>query len=299
MSDQPPSPEHGNPQDQQNQPRQRGQRRQDDQPSWMTYAAPMRSVRDGHDPTPRPRDWEGQRVAAARGPTQWGFAAFFTGYGAFYLASLLITALTAGTLADFDSVSPPHNIGPLVLVAFVPNLLLGLAPAIFSWWRGQGPRRDFGLVPTWRDLRVGLACGGISLGLGLVVNLLVLWLTRTTPDTNGLVPNLGTLSGGQTIWLAIAVLFIFVGAPLTEELLVRGALWGALEHYRVNRYAILALTALLFAFMHQDPTRTLALFCQGVALGSARMITGRIGSSMIAHATNNLLPAVLLFVLAR
>jgi hypothetical protein len=71
-----------------------------------------------------------------------------------------------------------------------------------------------------------------------------------------------------------------------------------LEHYKVHRYAILALTALMFAFMHQDPQRTVALFCQGLALGGARMITGRIGSSMIAHATNNLLPALLLFFVA-
>jgi membrane protease YdiL (CAAX protease family) len=47
--------------------------------------------------------------------------------------------------------------------------------------------------------------------------------------------------------------------------------------------------------MHQEPTLTLALFCQGVAIGTARMITGRIGASMIAHATNNLIPALLLF----
>jgi membrane protease YdiL (CAAX protease family) len=71
-----------------------------------------------------------------------------------------------------------------------------------------------------------------------------------------------------------------------------------LEHYKLHRYAILALTSLIFAFMHQEPTVTLALFCQGVSIGFARMITGRIGASMIAHATNNLIPALLLFFAA-
>jgi hypothetical protein len=269
-----------------------------DQPTWTTYLAPMRPVRDGYDLVLHQRDWEGQRAAAERGPMGWGFVAFFGGYGGFYLASLLITTVLAGTLTDFDVTTPSHAIGPVVLVAFAPNLLLGLVPAIMSWWKGQGLRRDYGIVPTFRDVRIGLICGGLALGVGILVNLLLVWLTKAPPTAGNPLSNLGALSGGRSVWLAIAALFVFIGAPLTEEMLVRGALWGALEHYKVHRYAILALTALMFAFMHQDPQRTVALFCQGLALGGARMITGRIGSSMIAHATNNLLPALLLFFVA-
>jgi hypothetical protein len=262
----------------------------------MGYAQPLRPVQDGHNPELHPRDWQGQLAAAARGPLQWGFQAFFLGFGGFYLASLVVTAVLTRSVSDFDSPNASHSVplGPVLPLMFLPNLLLGLVPALFSWFRGNGPRLDFGLVPSWRDLRVGLACGGISLGLGYVVNLLLLAILPQS-QTGG--SSLDIAFGDQrTVWAALAALFVFVGAPLTEELLVRGALWGALEHYRIHRYVILVLTSMIFAFLHQDPDRTLALFCQGMALGSARMITGRIGSSMVAHATNNLIPALVLFL---
>jgi membrane protease YdiL (CAAX protease family) len=66
-----------------------------------------------------------------------------------------------------------------------------------------------------------------------------------------------------------------------------------LAHYGVPRLTILALTALIFAFLHLDPSRLASLFAQGLAIGTARLVTGRIGASMVAHATNNLLPGII------
>ncbi|HWE91484.1 MAG TPA: CPBP family intramembrane glutamate endopeptidase, partial [Pseudonocardiaceae bacterium] len=176
------------------QERQAQEQQAADPPSWMTYTAPMGPVRDGYNPVLHDRDWEGQLAASTRGPMAWGIAAFFGGYGGFYLLSLVITTVMAGTFTDFDT-TPRHSIGPLVLVAFLPNVLLGLVPAIMSWWKGQGPRRDFGIVPTLRDLRVGVTCGLISLGAGIVVNLLLIWLTKATPGSTNPLSNIGTLSG--------------------------------------------------------------------------------------------------------
>jgi membrane protease YdiL (CAAX protease family) len=267
-----------------------------DQPSWLGYAAPMGAIpvrpeeRFLHD-----RDWEGQLAAARRGPMSWGIPAFFLGYGTFYVLGLIITAVLTSGVVRLDSV-PTGDRGAFVLLALTPNLFLGLAPAVLSWWKGNGLRRDFGIVPTRRDLWIGLVCGLVAFGIGLLVNLILqLVVFRNSGQGNNAVQQLSGLSGGRTVWLAIAALFVVIGAPLTEETLVRGALWGALEHYKLHRYAILALTSLIFAFMHQEPTVTLALFCQGVSIGFARMITGRIGASMIAHATNNLIPALILF----
>jgi uncharacterized protein len=269
-----------------------------DQPSWSGYAAPMAGIQVGDERFLHDRDWEGQLAAATRGPMSWGIPAFFAGYGSFYLLGLVITAVFASVAVKLDDAQSGGH-GPLVLLVLAPNVLLGLGPAVVSWWKGQGLRRDYGIVPTRRDLWIGALCGLTALGIGLLVNLLLQSLVfKNQGATNNAVQQLSGLSGGRSVWLAIAALFVVLGAPLTEELLVRGALWGALEHYRMHRYAILALTSLIFAFMHQEPTVTLALFCQGIAIGSARMITGRIGASMIAHATNNLIPALLLFFLA-
>lgn len=274
-----------------------GAQQHSEAPAWVdSYAVSMSGIQVNPDEEVlNDRDWEGQLAAARRGPMSWGIPAFFLGYGSFYIASLIISAVVASLAVNLDNV-PSADRGPLVLLALAPNVLLGVAPAVLSWWKGHGLRRDFGIVPTRRDVWIGLLCGLVAFGLGLVINLLLqnLVFKNGTPGSNA-VQQLSGLSGGRTVWLAVAALYVVIGAPLMEETLVRGALWGALEHYKLHRYAILALTSILFAFMHQEPTVTLALFCQGVAIGTARMITGRIGASMIAHATNNLIPALLLF----
>ena len=226
--------------------------------------------------------------------THWAFAAFFTGLAGYYLCTLAVTALTADRFDQFD-VSTPPVLGPLLLLLFLPNLFLGAGPAVISHVRSNGPTTDFGLKPTMRDLKVGLACGGLSLLVAWIASVLLLTLRRDTADTRSALEDIGLLSGGKSIWLAVAALFVFAGAPITEELLTRGALWKALEHHRIPRITILALTALIFAFLHEESWRTIGLFAQGMAIGSARMITGRTSSSMVAHATNNLLPAVYLY----
>ena len=268
-----------------------------DQPSWATYARPIGDIRDGHNAFLHDRDYEGQLAAASRGPMPWGFLAFFVGLGVFYILGLALTPVLSHALTDFDNTAAGDANGPLLIVAFVPNLAFALFPLLFSYWKGNGPKRDFGLAMRWRDLWIGLACGGTAIGLGVLVNLILARFVFTGVGTGGNsgINGLTELSNGRTIWLALFALFAFIGAPFTEELLFRGALWGALEGFKINRYVVLVLVTLVFAYGHQEPQATLALFCQGLSIGTARMITGRISSSMVAHATNNLVPALILF----
>jgi hypothetical protein len=228
----------------------------------------------------------------------WGFLAFFLGLGVFYIVGLALTPLFNHAFTDFDNTGDNTSTGPLLIVEFIPNLAFALFPLWFSWWKGSGPKRDFGIAMRWRDLLIGLACGATAIGVGVLVNVLLARFIFTgvgTSADSGL-NGLTQLSDGRTIWLALFALFAFIGAPITEELLFRGALWGALEGFKINRYVVLVLVTLVFAYGHQEPQATLALFCQGLAIGTARMITGRISSSMVAHATNNLVPALILFL---
>ncbi|HEX3588220.1 MAG TPA: CPBP family intramembrane glutamic endopeptidase [Pseudonocardiaceae bacterium] len=228
----------------------------------------------------------------------WGFLAFFAGFGGFYLVSLIVTGAASAKAVDPEAASTSLR-GPVVLLALLPNLLLGVGPAVVSWWRGRGPIRDFGIRFTREDLSVGFSCGVIALGAGLVINYLLQLLVFHGKNQQNAAQEIQHLTGSRSVWLVIALVFIVFVAPLSEETLVRGALWGALEYYRVPVRLVLPLTALVFAFLHQEPTLTLGLFCQGLALGWARMRTGRIGASMIAHATNNVVPAVVLWVTSK
>ncbi|MFC4000669.1 CPBP family intramembrane glutamic endopeptidase [Prauserella oleivorans] len=220
----------------------------------------------------------------------WGFLAFFAGLGGYYLLSLIFSAF----LADGGSgtLSLP-SLGPLVLLAFVPNILLGLAPAVGSWRLGRGLRADFGLVPTGRDVKVGLYCGLLALLTGYVLNLVLIQVYGTERLSQPLDEVFGGIASSLG-WLVVAAVIVSVGAPLTEELLVRGALWNGLAHHRVPPWVILVLTGLVFALLHSEPARMVALFGQGIVIGLARLLTGRVAASLVAHAANNLPPALLL-----
>ncbi|WP_277068114.1 CPBP family intramembrane glutamic endopeptidase [Saccharomonospora viridis] len=220
----------------------------------------------------------------------WGLLAFIISLSLYYLLSLLLTGLVFGGLV---STWDPSDLGPLVLLAFLPNLLLGLGPVYASRKWGSGMRGDFGLLPTGRDVRVGLACGGFSLLTAYLLNLLLLQVYGSEYLSDSATNVLQNLMSGIG-WLILAAIVVVVVAPLTEELLFRGALWGGLAYYRVPSWVILVLTALVFAQVHGEPSRMLALFGQGIAIGAARMITGRVSASIVAHATNNLPPALLL-----
>ncbi|AHI00675.1 CPBP family intramembrane glutamic endopeptidase [Kutzneria albida] len=222
-----------------------------------------------------------QLVTPTRPDPRWGLPVFLVGFGSYYLVSLVIAALVPA--------GDTHS-GPLLLLPLSANLLLGAAPVIGSLLRGRGLRADFGLLPTARGVGVGVVCGAVSVVVGVVLSLAVTHVLHPVP------PQVPT--GGLSAWTLSYGVFLVVGAPITEELLVRGALWGALEGYGVPRGIVLVFTALVFAFLHLDPPRLLSLFAQGLAIGAARLLTGGIGASIVAHAANNLLPALALLLVA-
>lgn len=236
-----------------------------------------------------PVEPSGATARPPRAGLSWGLVGFVAGIAVFFAVSLLVNHFAGGSTGN----------GPIVVLALLPNVFLGLGPAVLSWWRGHGPRLDFGIRFTRADLSTGFACGVAALFVGIVVNYLMQTFVYHEQSQRNVGEELNQLSGGRSVWLLIALLFTVFVAPLTEEMLMRGALWGGLEYWRVPRLIVLALTAVVFAFLHDEPTLTLGLFCQGVALGTARMRTGRIGASMIAHATNNVLPALVLWFISK
>ncbi|WP_246127741.1 CPBP family intramembrane glutamic endopeptidase [Amycolatopsis rhizosphaerae] len=234
------------------------------------------------------------RVSRVVFGAHWGFIAFFAGLGLYHVATAALTALRpGGTGGDpFELL----DIGPLLPLAFLPTLLLGLGPVLASHRWGEGPAADFGWWPSYRDFKVGLACGGLALFVGYSLNLLVLGLYGVDRVSDSPLTELAEgADSDDTGWLVLAVAIVVVATPLAEELLTRGALWNALERHRLPRWVILVLTAVVFAYLHGEPTRTVALLGQGLAIGLARLRTGRAGASLVAHAANNLPPAILLF----
>ena len=96
--------------------------------------------------------------------------------------------------------------------------------------------------------------------------------------------------------LAVLVfLIVVVVAPLCEEIVYRGLLWGGVERLG-GRWTAFGVTTLLFALAHFEFTRTPLLLVVAIPIAAARLYTGRLLPSIVAHQVNNLLPGVALML---
>jgi membrane protease YdiL (CAAX protease family) len=95
----------------------------------------------------------------------------------------------------------------------------------------------------------------------------------------------------------VMFLYLWLLGPICEEIIYRGLLWGAVErlHWsneRVGRLAAFLLSTAVFAASHLEPLRTTLLLVIAVPIGLARLFTGRLLGSVVAHQMNNFVPAV-------
>ncbi|WP_370591264.1 CPBP family intramembrane glutamic endopeptidase [Saccharopolyspora montiporae] len=217
---------------------------------------------------------------------RWGLGAFLLVQALFLLVSVLLAA-------GFGS---PGALS-LVVTLVLPTLVAGGAAVLVTLVRGNGPRVDFGLRWHWQDVRTGLAIGGV----GLVSTMLAttLWMRWMEPGDAG--SAVSGLLAGVRLPPALAVLIflhIWLVAPVCEELVYRGLLWGAMERMRWSQLNVFVLSTAIFAIGHLEPERTALLLVVAIPIGVARMVTGRLTASVVAHQVNNFLPALGLLLIS-
>ncbi|OZM78480.1 CPBP family intramembrane metalloprotease [Pseudonocardia sp. MH-G8] len=224
--------------------------------------------------------------AAPRRTHRWGLGAFALAELAFLACSFLVGVLL------IDPEAP--SVSQLGIAVAVPTLVAAGVAIAATRLRGNGPVKDLRLVWSWRDVGAGVAFG--LGGLFVTTVAAMVWVSIVGPDVNSAV---GTAFDGQrAAWpaaLGIALLVVIV-APLCEEILYRGLLWGALERIGANRWMCFGVTTLVFALFHFELERAPLLLVISIPIGLARLYTGRLLASIIAHQINNFLPGVVLFL---
>ncbi|WP_179273382.1 MULTISPECIES: type II CAAX endopeptidase family protein [unclassified Rhodococcus (in: high G+C Gram-positive bacteria)] len=260
-------------------------------PSWAGMA-PMNHVQQQGSGLSETY-WRAEQAALERRSGQrWGIPA-----AALVLGLNLAGFLVLGLVVTSDASAV------FVVGIMIPSLLAaGLAVAI-SMTRGNGPVVDFGLPRSTPEflghLRSGLAWGGVAVVGGLLLALILLSGIELDDQTP-----LGDVTDMTVGWKIALAVWIWLGAPICEETMFRGMLWGALEKrtrpmplaWLGNRWVVLAITAVLFAIWHREWWRFVVLLWGGFAIGIARMRSGSIVASTTAHSVNNTLPALVVLL---
>jgi membrane protease YdiL (CAAX protease family) len=243
------------------------------------------------EPPPRPEHPTAEGSQPDRRTHRWGLGAFLLAESVFLATSVLIYLPFAG--------GPPNEPLPLaavLLVLTVPSLLAAGVAVLATVLRGNGPIRDLRLQVKAEDVVIG-ASFGLG-GLLLTIPAAFIWAGVVGPEQA--TSAVGEAFAGRTVALPLAVLIFFAVwllAPLCEEILFRGLLWGAVERLGAGRWLTFGVTTVVFALAHLEFTRTPLLLVVAIPIGLARMVSGRLPAAIIAHQINNLLPAVGLLVM--
>ncbi|MFB9568353.1 CPBP family intramembrane glutamic endopeptidase [Saccharopolyspora hordei] len=217
---------------------------------------------------------------------RWGLGAFFLTQAVFVLVSVTLAAALGTPDAE-----------TLAVMLMLPTVLAGALAVVITMVRGNGPRLDFGLEWRWSDVTTGLAIGGV----GLVTTTIATSLWAEWVGQDNAHSTVSSLLEGVRLPPAVAVLVflhIWLIAPLCEELLYRGLLWGAMERMRWSQLNVFVLSTAVFAIGHLEPERTALLLVIAIPIGVARMVTGRLTASVVAHQVNNFLPALGLLLIS-
>jgi membrane protease YdiL (CAAX protease family) len=222
---------------------------------------------------------------------RWGFGAFFLAEGVFVLVSVLVAAV-------FDVDGARAGVGFVLLAMLVlPDLLAGLTAVTITIVRGNGPRLDFGLRWHWPDVTTGLGLG--AAGLVSATAATMMWTEWVGPgNAHSAISSLLDGVRLSPVPGVLVFLHVWLVAPLCEELMYRGLLWGAMERLRWGRLTAFVLSTAGFAIGHLEPERTVLLLVIAIPIGLARLLTGRLTASIVAHQVNNFLPALGLLLMS-
>lgn len=220
----------------------------------------------------------------------WVGAGFFA---AQFLVALVFLLLDwAGISLDIvnDALLQTVLSGMVYVTALV--IVIGL-----PWWirSKKVTRQELGLqrLPTWFELIISPA-GFIAylFASGILVALVSQFVPGFDVDQ---AQDVGFQGLTQQYELALAFVSLVIIAPVAEEILLRGYLYGKLKQYTARWVAIILVSA-LFGALHGQWNVAIDTFMLSVAACLLRDWTGSLWPAMLIHIMKNGLAYYFLFI---
>jgi uncharacterized protein len=223
---------------------------------------------------------------------KWGIGAFLLVEAVLLLSAVFISAIVQPSGSD-----RAVGVATVLVASILPVFIATGVALLITRIRGNGPKIDLRWSYSREDFKIGLKFGLI--GLVLTTIAAMVW-TRVVGEQNA-TSAFSALVDGHSLPLSAAIvmfLYAWLIGPLCEEIIFRGLLWGALERLQWGRWAVFVLSTVVFAVSHLEPLRTSLLIVIGIPIGLARLFSGRLGASVVAHQVNNFLPALTVLLIS-
>jgi len=218
------------------------------------------------------------------------------GRAAFYGLAGFVAGLLGGLALAFvtEAADLPDIVVLLLNLAVLWTCLL-TACWLASRRYGTGDlRRDFGLRIGGKDLGWGVLMSFAAKIAGVIVVIPLVNNKRLVGNNQGVYGKVDANVGTFLVFAAVAV----IGAPIVEELFFRGLLLRSLTSVLGTGWAIV-VQAILFGLAHFSPLLGLTnvsvvtiIFAAGIIFGITAWWRRRVGTSIVAHSTFNLVSVI-------
>lgn len=205
--------------------------------------------------------------------------------------ALFLVLSTVPSAADGRGVAWPWGFGITAAVTIVTAAVVAAALARARRREGRTP------WPTGPSLVLGGKGWLVATALSIPATLIwiaILSAAGKPPEVQDLIAKAVGAEASRAFLVALGVLGIVV-APVTEELLFRGALFGSLRA-RIGSRAAALLSSLLFAAVHGSLTALVPLFVLALVLCWVYERSGSLVAPVAVHMLNNATSLLPLFL---
>ena len=237
--------------------------------------------------------------------TWWGKTIYVLGLSAFifavvigvqYLLSLIIVFIFARIL-PLEALTTPlaNSIYSVISYGLSLLIIVVLPPILFKDKIKKITRERLGFkgLPTWTD--VGLAPVGyivsilVAMGLTAIFNQMA-WFNANEAQ------ELGYSIYMQGWERGLAFIMLAVLAPIVEEIIFRGWLYGKLR-IKIPKWVAILATSFLFGLVHLQWNVGITVFAMSVVNCLLREVTGTIYAGTLVHILNNSIAFYLVYVM--
>jgi membrane protease YdiL (CAAX protease family) len=219
----------------------------------------------------------------------WVLAGFVTAY--LLLATGLLGLKTAGVHLDAMNAVVLSTILAAVVYVLTLAIVVGVPWAL----KRRTTKEDIGLtrLPSWMDIL--LAPAGFVVYF-IISSVIVLCVTKLFPGFNtDQAQATGFENISQRYEYILAFVTLVIIAPVAEEILFRGYLYGKLKKRAPIWVAALG-TSVLFGAIHGQWNVGVDVFALSLVLCTLREVTGNIWAGMLVHMLKNGVAFYFLFV---